>query len=142
MKKTILVAFALLGTMSLADNIGSAVDLKIAAIEKASNPQERVKLVNEFKVTLANMSANERASAISQLRSSTQGKKTSQNMQIKQQVQIHQMQDIQNAASQQMMQQQNAMSQAISEGVLQMGSGLVNNPINNIGNNINFPIQR
>jgi hypothetical protein len=44
-----------------------------------------------------------------------------------------------------MMQQQNAISQAVSEGVLNMGQGMMSNPINNNGNgnknNNPFPIQ-
>jgi len=144
MKNSILIAVALLGTFSLANDI----DSQIAAIEKASTPQERVRLVNEFKMTLINMNTNDRANAINQLRSSMQGgTKNAQMAQTKVHSQIHQMQDMQNGMSQQMMQQQNAISQAVSEGVLNMGHGMMNNPISNNSNgngnknNNPFPIQ-
>ena len=141
MKNSILIAFVLLSTFSLANDIDSRID----AIERASTPQERVKLVNEFKITLANMSANDRAEAISQLRSSMQGPKSTQIIQTKMNSQMNQMQEMQNNISHQMMQQQNVISQAISEGVMHMGNGIIN-PINNNGGgngngNGQFPIQ-
>ncbi len=126
MKKIITMAFVLLGTLSLAEDIGSNVDLKISNIEKASTPQERVRLVNEFKMTLANMSANERASAINQLRASMKGETTPQNGLLQRQAQVHQMQDMQNNLSQQVIQQQNALPQSISEGMTHIG---ISNPI-------------
>jgi len=141
MKNSILIAFVLLSTFSLANDIDSRID----AIEKASTPQERVRLVNEFKITLANMSANDRAEAINQLRSSMQGSKNTQMMQTRMHSQMHQMNEIQNTISNQVMQQQNAISQAVSNGIRNMGSGIIN-PINNnnggAGNgNGQFPIQ-
>jgi hypothetical protein len=140
MKNSILIAVALLGTFSLANDIDSQLD----AISKASTPQERVKLVNEFKVTLMNLNANDRADAINQLRSSMQGgTKTTPMSQMREQAQIHQMQDMQSGMSQQMMQQQNAISQAVSEGIINMSGGMINNPISGNGGGTNnpFPIQ-
>ena len=63
--KTLLLLMLLVSS-TFAD---ASMDEKIQAIQNAA-PEDRVELVNEFKILLSTMSENERATAITQLRSS------------------------------------------------------------------------
>jgi len=68
--KTVTATFwisLLLGTVVLSANEQLSVDQQIAAMQQAT-PQERVKLMNQFKQQLATMNAQEREKSISQLR--------------------------------------------------------------------------
>ena len=61
----------LMGSTLLFANEQISVDQQIAAIQQAT-PQERVKLMNQFKQQLATMNAQERAKSISELREKMQ----------------------------------------------------------------------
>jgi len=62
----ILLSLMLLSSLAFAE---MSIDEQIQAIQNAA-PEDRVELVNEFKIFLTTMSDNERATAITQLRSS------------------------------------------------------------------------
>lgn len=68
--KTLCLSF-LMGSAALCANEQISVDQQITAMQKAT-PQERVKLMNQFKQQLATMNAQERAKSISQLREKMQ----------------------------------------------------------------------
>jgi len=61
----------------LAQRVPSSIDMQIKAINNAA-PQERVKLMNQFKEQLASMNADARAAAISEMRSQIQGHENGQ----------------------------------------------------------------
>ena len=64
----------------VADTQPSSIDMQIQAINQAA-PQERVKLMNQFKEQLASMNADERSVAISEMRSQMQGHESKQTQQ-------------------------------------------------------------
>ena len=68
--KTLCLSF-LMGSAVLCANEQISVDQQITAMQQAT-PQERVKLMNQFKQQLATMNAQERAKSISQLREKMQ----------------------------------------------------------------------
>ena len=77
-----------------ADTSPSSIDMQITAINQAA-PEERVKLMNEFKEQLASMNADERSAAISEMRSQMQGHKsqeTQQHQEMREHAQHAQMQ--------------------------------------------------
>jgi len=74
--KTVIATAIVLGSFTVVV-ANENVDTQIANIKGAS-AQERVQLMNEFKVKLAAMNAQERADAISQLRSQVQTSKATQ----------------------------------------------------------------
>ncbi len=78
----------------VADTTPSSIDMQIKAINQAA-PQERVKLMNQFKEQLANMNSDERSAAISEMRSQMQGhtsEQTPQHQELQERVQHEQMQ--------------------------------------------------
>lgn len=64
-------ALMLLGTLTLGMADDLTVDAQITAIQEAP-AQERVQLMNQFKIRLATMNETEREAAITQLRTQTQ----------------------------------------------------------------------
>jgi len=93
------------------------IDEQISAIINAP-AEQRVELVNQFKQTVAAMSAEDRLDAINQMRSSMQAT----NLQT--QTKVHQTQNSQNIEFVQKMNQQSTASQAKNQG--KIGSGSVN----------------
>ncbi|QOY54424.1 hypothetical protein HUE87_11180 [Candidatus Sulfurimonas marisnigri] len=85
----------LLGTFTL--GMSATIDEQISAIETATTTQERVRLVNEFKTTLSTMSAQERAVAIDQLRSTmqTDGEQVQTRTQTRERSRLNQMDETQ-----------------------------------------------
>ena len=77
--KSYLVILVAMGSLVYvaADTEPSSIDMQIKAINKAA-PQERVKLMNQFKEQLASMNADERAAAIGEMRSQMQGHENKQ----------------------------------------------------------------
>ena len=117
----------LLAVLIASELFSSTVDQQISTILNAA-PQERVKLMNEFKQRLSTMSSNERASAITQMRSNMQTKKVKTELASHKQ-QHNQSTDIQRA---QQMNQKQAGSQAkqqwhnTSQTGTQLGTGTKN----------------
>jgi hypothetical protein len=69
---TLLISLLSATLTTLLANDQVSIDQQIAAMQKAS-PQERVKLMNQFKQQLASMNAEERAKSIGHLRQKMQG---------------------------------------------------------------------
>ncbi len=121
----LLATLALLGvsTVVMAEDV--TVDEQITAIINAT-PEERVDLVNDFKVTLSTLSDDERAAAIEQLRSSVEPSADQTNMQTQTQAQ---MQTRQRSRVNQMEQTESMntvgsmMQQEVSKQVMQVGGG-------------------
>ncbi len=74
--KTVIATAIVLGSFTVVF-ANESVDTQIANI-KGATAQERVQLMNEFKVKLAEMNAQDRADAINQLRSQVQVQKRTQ----------------------------------------------------------------
>ena len=113
----------LLGNLTLA-TADVSVDQQMAAIANAS-PQERVTLVNEFKERLATMNDEERASAISKMRStmsSNDAKQTQSKSQTRQRARMGQMEQNQEMQQMQQMSQRQTGSQAMRQGTTGSGS--------------------
>ena len=70
-------ALMLLGTLTLGMADDLTIDKQITAIQEAP-AQERVQLMNQFKVRLATMNETEREAAITQLRTQTQTRSMTQ----------------------------------------------------------------
>ncbi len=128
MKTLRLVAtLALLGTLSLgmAEDVtvetteNLTVDEQITAIIDAT-PEERVDLVNDFKVTLSTLSDEERAAAIDQLRSSIEPSADQLQMQTQTQTRersrINQMEQTESVQAAQAMTQQEVPGQVMQQG--------------------------
>ncbi len=132
MKTLRLVAtLALLGTLTLgmaedvtaepAENL--TVDEQITAIINAT-PEERVDLVNDFKVTLSTLSDEERAAAIDQLRSSIEPSADQVQMQAQTQTQTRQRSRINQMEQTESVQAVGSMVQQEVPGqVMQQGGG-------------------
>ena len=127
MKKLTLsvAALALLGTLTLgmAEETASAntsIDAKITAIENAKTPEQRVKLMNEFKTTVSTLSQEDRAAAVEQLRATMQanGEQTQTRTQLKERSRVAQMEETQNMQAHQTMEQHRAASQAMGRGMM------------------------
>ena len=67
MKIVSIVAATLLMGSFLVASANEEVDTQIAAIQAATTPEERVELINEFKILLADMNAEDRQAAIDAL---------------------------------------------------------------------------
>jgi len=98
----------------------ASVDAQITAIENAKTPEQRVALVNEFKTTISALSTQERATAISQYRSSMQASNGDaqdaiQTRQRSHEAQMKQTRSTQNA---QMMNQYQTANQAMNAGMI------------------------
>ena len=124
--------FLLVGYITLANAM--SVDDQINAIQSAS-AEDRVSHVNEFKENVAAISAEDRASAIAQLRSSMQASHQSVNRGSKNvdANRIHQMQEVQDLQMKQQMQQKHAGSQISHEHSI-VGDKVKNSHGSNHGN--------
>lgn len=109
-------ALMLLGTLTL--GMAATTDEQILAIQTATSTQERVALMNEFKARLAELSTEERATAIEGLRSTMKGngEKTQAQVRVRERVRVNQMQADENMQRNQNMNQHQAASQAIGQG--------------------------
>lgn len=118
--KTLCLSF-LLGCTTLFANGQTSVDQQIAAMQQAT-PQERVKLMNQFKQQLANMNADERAKSITQLREQMQQKNgQDHNHQAHSEAQRDQMQQNEKMQRMEQMQQRHAGDQYMHEVEKEMG---------------------
>ncbi len=119
----LIVTLALLGISTLVMAEDVTVDQQITAIINAS-PEERVNLVNNFKVTLSTLSDEQRAAAIAQLRGSMEPSanqdhsQTQTHMQTRQRSRMHQMEQTESMHAVGSM-----MQQEVSEQVMQEGGG-------------------
>lgn len=109
-------ALLLLGTLTL--GVAATTDEQIAAIQTAETPEQRVALVNEFKATLSELSAQERETAIDQLRSTMQadGGQVQTQTRTQERSRINQMTEEGNMQRSQNMNQHQAASQAMGQG--------------------------
>ena len=99
------------------------IDQQIEAIRKAA-PQERVKLMNQFKQQLASMNAEERSKSISRLRTKIQGtQEHTASEQMNSEAQRDQMQQNEHLQRVEQMQQQHG-GQQIHEMETEMGENL------------------
>ncbi|MBE0514500.1 hypothetical protein [Sulfurimonas sp.] len=109
------VALMLLGSLSflLAE---VEVDAQIEAL-KTATPQERVRLMNEFKTTLSTLSQEEREAAIEQFRSSmdAQNKQIQSKERIRERVRVNQMDEVRERQEDQRMNQNQIGSQYIQQ---------------------------
>lgn len=110
-----------LGTLALCN--GATTDEQILAIKTATTTQERVTLMNEFKATLSTLSAQERATAIDQLRSNMNGSggQTQTQVRVNERVHANQMQADGSMLRNQTANQNKAASQATGRGVATHG---------------------
>jgi hypothetical protein len=109
----------LLGFLSFSLH-AETVDEQISAIINAP-AETRVELVNEFKQTLAAMSAQDRASAIKQMRLSMHN--TNQQTQTEIRTRVHQMNNEQDIQASQKMNQKHTATQAMNQGKTGLGKG-------------------
>lgn len=111
--KKILLSLAVMGTLTLgfADAttpVPTGIDAEITAIQTAK-PEDRVSLMNQFKIQLSNMNAEDRSAAIAQM----QG-----------QMQNHQVGDIHEQAHEMGEMQQNRMQEHAGEMQSNMNEGM------------------
>jgi hypothetical protein len=92
------------------------VDAKIEAL-KSATPQERVRLMNEFKTTLSTLSQQEREAAIEQFRSSmdVENKQIQSRDRVRERVRANQMDEVKERQENQRMNQNQAGSQFIQQ---------------------------
>lgn len=109
------VALMLLGSLSfLLAEVN--VDAQIEAL-KTATPQERVRLMNEFKTTLSTLSQEEREAAIEQFRSSmdAENKQIQSKERIRERVRVNQMDEVREIQEDQRMNQNQVGSQYIQQ---------------------------
>lgn len=92
------------------------VDAQIEAL-KSATPQERVRLMNEFKTTLSTLSQEEREAAIEQFRSSmdVENKQIQSRDRVRERVRANQMDEVKERQENQRMNQNQAGSQFIQQ---------------------------
>jgi hypothetical protein len=92
------------------------VDAQIEAL-KTATPQERVRLMNEFKTTLSTLSQEEREAAIEQFRSSmdVENKQIQSKERIRERVRVNQMDEVRERQENQRMNQNQVGSQFIQQ---------------------------
>lgn len=116
----------LLGTLTLG---AATIDEQITAIGAAATPEERVILVNEFKETISALSADERAAAIAELRSSMSEDgvqlqtQTQTRERTRERSRVNQMEQTDEMQRGQQMQQKQAGSQAMQQDQIGAGAG-------------------
>ncbi len=123
------IATALILGALTAVSANENVDTKIAQI-KAAPPQERVQLMNEFKMELSTMNAQDRADAISQLRAKTQtgtqtGMENTQGTIVQNQARR---QEMRQADQMNQMQNMNQRNQMVQQHMGQMADSMPMNP--------------
>ena len=119
MKISILSAILmLLGILTLG-MAESTVDEQITAIQNAA-PKERVRLMNEFKKMVSDLSVEERKTAITQLRSRVQSQTRN-----RERSRINQMEETEYMKREEYMHQHQVANQAMKQGV-SGGSGTTN----------------
>lgn len=109
------VALMLLGSLSfLLAEVN--MDAQIEAL-KTATPQERVRLMNEFKTTLSTLSQEEREAAIEQFRSSmdAENKQIQSKERIRERVRVNQMDEVREIQEDQRMNQNQVGSQYIQQ---------------------------
>jgi hypothetical protein len=92
------------------------VDAQIEAL-KTATPQERVRLMNEFKTTLSTLSQEEREAAIEQFRSSmdVENKQIQSKERIRERIRVNQMDEVRERQENQRMNQNQVGSQFIQQ---------------------------
>lgn len=92
------------------------VDAQIEAL-KSATPQERVRLMNEFKTTLSTLSQEEREAAIEQFRSSmdVENKQIQSRDRVRERVRANQMDEVKERQENQRMNQNQVGSQFIQQ---------------------------
>jgi len=125
MRTTLWIPLFLAVITTLSANEARSIDQQITAIQNAS-PQERVKLMNQFKQQLASMNAKERSKSISQLREKMHNDKADEHMNSE--AQRDQMQQSEHLQRMEQMQQQHA-GQQVHDMEKEMGKIGENLPI-------------
>ncbi|MGE4396153.1 MAG: hypothetical protein AB7D34_01720 [Sulfurimonas sp.] len=116
MKKQMLSA-ALLLSLTITSLLAEVdVDSQIEAL-KSATPQERVRLMNEFKTTLSTLSQEERAEAIEQFRSSmeVENRQIQARERVRERVRVNQMDETVERQENQRMNQNQVGSQFIGQ---------------------------
>jgi hypothetical protein len=132
--KTLKLSAALILLGSLSSLFAEVdVDAQIEAL-KTATPQERVRLMNEFKTTLSTLSQEEREAAIEQFRSSmdVENKQIQSKERIRERVRVNQMDEVRERQENQRMNQNQVGSQFIQQnpGVTPDVSGTPNRFMN------------
>lgn len=115
--KTVKLSAALLLLGSLSSLFAEVdVDTQIEAL-KSATPQERVRLMNEFKTTLSTLSQEEREAAIEQFQSTmdAQNKQIQSRERIRERVRLNQMDEVRERQENQRMNQNQVGSQFIQQ---------------------------
>ncbi len=116
MKKPMLIIALLLSFILTSLLAEVDVDAQIEAL-KSATPQDRVRLMNEFKTTLSNLSQEERAEAIEQFRSSmeVQNQQIQARERVRERVRLNQMDETMERQENQRMNQNQIGSQFIQQ---------------------------
>lgn len=116
MKKPMLSAALLLSLTLVSLWAEVDVDSQIEAL-KSATPQERVRLMNEFKTTLSTLSQEERAEAIEQFRSSmeVENRQIQARERVRERVRLNQMDETMERQENQRMNQNQVGSQFIGQ---------------------------
>lgn len=116
MKKSILSVAMLLSVTFSALLAEVDVDSQVEALKMAT-PQERVRLMNEFKTTLSTLSQEERAEAIEQFRSSmeVENQQIQARDRVRERVRVNQMDETMDRQENQRMNQNQVGSQFIGQ---------------------------
>lgn len=116
MKKPMLIIALLLSFILTSLLAEVDVDAQIEAL-KSATPQDRVRLMNEFKTTLSTLSQEERAEAIEQFRSSmeVQNQQIQARERVRERVRLNQMDETMERQENQRMNQNQIGSQFIQQ---------------------------
>ncbi len=117
LKTTLILLFLTVTTL-----FSATVDEQISAIVNAA-PEDRVSLVNEFKVTLSTMNNDERAAAITQMRSTMNVASAQIKTQERSKNRLHQATQSEEMQRTQQMNQKQTVSQAMQQGHIGAASG-------------------
>ena len=117
LKTTLILLFLTVTTL-----FSATVDEQISAIVNAA-PEDRVSLVNEFKVTLSTLNNDERAAAITQMRSTMNVASAQIKTQERTENRLHQATQSEEMQRTQQMNQKQTVSQAMQQGHIGAASG-------------------
>jgi len=132
MKAILWISLLFVSISSLSANEQLSIDQQIAAMQQAT-PQERVKLMNQFKQQLASMNAEERSKSITQLREKMQQQNTQRtSKETRTNAQHDQMQQSQQLQQMEQMQERHGGEQYMNEMKQDAGK---------IGNNLPYKPQ-
>ena len=117
--KTLRLSATLVLLGALTAGVASTTDEQIVAIKTAATTQERVTLMNEFKAQLSTLSADERASAIDQLRATMKGsgEQTPVQVRVRERVRTNQVEGDDAMLRNQNMHQHQTVTQGKGKGV-------------------------